>query len=115
MSPTQRTLAYLRGLGWTCYITEHYNAFARVRRDLFGFIDIVALHPDKKGVLGVQATTGSNLSARILKAEALPAYYLWLKTGNAVQFFGWRKLKTGRKQRTWQPLIRHGVDLSEFQ
>lgn len=111
--PTQRTLAYLRERGYHCYIAEHYNAFAKIRRDLFGWIDIVALHPDKKGVLGVQCTSGANLAARIAKAEALPAYSLWLNCGNAAEFFGWRKLKTGKVQRTWQPLIRR-VDLSEL-
>jgi len=111
--PTQRTLAYLRGKGYTCYVAESYNAFSKRRNDLFGWIDIVALHPDHKGVLGVQCTTGSNLSARIKKADALPAYHLWLSCGNAAEFFGWRKLKTGKIQRTWQPLVRR-IDISDL-
>lgn len=106
--PTQRSLDHLRKLGYTCYVVEHYNAFAKVRRDLFGFIDIVAIHPEKRGVLGVQTTTGSNLAARETKAEALPTYQLWLDCGNAIEFHGWRKLvaKDGGKRKTWQPLIR---------
>lgn len=111
--PTQRSLNLLRSQGYTVYVVESYNAFAKVRRDLFGFIDICAIHPDKKGVLGVQTTSGSNLAARITKAEALDAYKLWINTGNAVEFHGWRKLKTGKVQRTWQPLIRR-VDLSDL-
>lgn len=104
--PTQRSMDLLRKQGYTVYVVEHYNAFAKVRRDLFGFIDIVAIHPAERGVLGVQTTTGSNLAARETKAQALPAYKLWLECGNAIEFHGWRKLKTGVKQRTWQPLIR---------
>lgn len=114
--PTQRSLNLLRKQGYTCYIVEHFNAFAKVRRDLFGFIDIAALHPDKKGVLGVQTTSGSNLAARITKAEALDAYKLWLAAGNAVEFHGWRKiLKNGRgtKLATWQPLIRR-IDIADL-
>lgn len=111
--PTQRSLNLLREQGYTCYISEHYNAFAKVRRDLFGWIDIVALHPDRKGVLGVQTTSGSNLSARIKKADALPAYHLWIACGNVAEFHGWRKLKTGKIQRTWQPLVRR-IDLSDL-
>lgn len=111
--PTQRTLDLLRKLGYTPYVVEHYNAYAKIRRDLFGFIDIVAIHPQKRGVLGVQTTTGSNLAARITKAQALPAYKLWLDAGNALEFHGWRKLKTGKTQRTWQPNI-HRMDLGEF-
>jgi len=111
--PTQRSLNLLRQQGYTVYIVEHFNAFAKVRRDLFGFIDIVAIHPDKKGVLGVQTTSGSNLAARITKAEALPAYALWLNCGNAVEFHGWRKIITGKTQKTWQPLIRR-VDMADL-
>lgn len=111
--PTQRSMNLLREQGYTVYIVEHFNAFAKVRRDLFGFIDICAIHPDKKGVLGVQTTSGSNLAARIAKAEALPAYALWLRCGNAVEFHGWRKIITGKVQRTWQPLIRR-FDLSDL-
>lgn len=96
----------LRKQGYTVYVVEHYNAFAKVRRDLFGFIDIVAIHPAERGVLGIQTTTGSNLAARETKARALPVYKLWLECGNTIEFHGWRKLKTGAKRRTWQPLIR---------
>ena len=111
--PTQRSLNLLRSQGYVVYIVESYNAYSKRRNDLFGFIDIAAIHPDKRGVLGVQTTTGSNLAARISKAEALPAYHTWLAAGNAVEFHGWRKLKTGKKQRTWQPNILR-IDISEF-
>lgn len=104
-SPTQRSIQWLKERGYTCCIAEHYNAFAHVRKDLFGWIDIVALHPDKKGVLGIQCTTGSNISARITKAEALKSYGLWIACGNTALFMGWRKLKTGKVQRTWHPHI----------
>lgn len=112
-SPTQRSIQLLKEQGYVTYVAEHYNAFARVRRDLFGFIDIVALHPDKKGLLGVQTTSGANLSARIIKAESLPAFSLWLRCGNAVEFHGWRKIITGKVQRTWQPIIRR-IDLADL-
>lgn len=103
--PTQRSLAMMRETGYTICVVEHYNAFAKKRHDMFGFIDIAGLHPNCSGLLGVQTTTGSNLAARMKKAEALPAYHLWLACGNAVEFHGWRKLKNrGRKQ--WWPLVR---------
>lgn len=104
--PTQRSLNLLRERGYTVYVVEHFNAFAKVRRDLFGFIDIVALHPDKKGILGIQTTTSSNLAARITKAQALPAYSLWLDAGNVVEFHGWRKIGPRGKRKLWQPNIR---------
>lgn len=92
-SPTQRSLALLREQGYVPWIAEHYNAFARVRRDLYGFIDIVALKPGEKGVLAVQTTSGSNVSARIHKIEANPNHKLWIECGNRILIHGWQKIK----------------------
>jgi hypothetical protein len=36
MSPTQRSLAHLRRLGYQARVVERWNPFARVRQDLFG-------------------------------------------------------------------------------
>lgn len=91
-STTQRSLAELRERGYSPWIVEHWNAHARVKRDLYGFLDLVALHPDKKGVLGVQTTTAANLSARINKAEKLRSFGLWIAAGNDVEFHGWKKV-----------------------
>jgi hypothetical protein len=105
-SPTQRSLKLLKEQGYLTYVTEYYNAYAKVRKDLYGFIDIVGIHSKETGVLGIQTTTGSNLSARIKKAEGLEGYWAWLASGNDVEFHGWRKIKAGRKVATWQPIVR---------
>jgi hypothetical protein len=105
-SPTQRSLNLLRERGYLPYITETWNPYSKRRNDLYGFADIVAIKVGEPGVLAVQTTSGTNLSARIKKAESLSAFRLWLAAGNPVEFHGWRKLLTGKKQRTWQPLIR---------
>lgn len=64
-SPTQLSLKMLREDGWFCWITEHYNYYARIRQDLWGFGDIIALKPGQR--LCVQTTTASNMSARVKK------------------------------------------------
>ena len=64
-SPTQLSLAKLRDEGYTVAVVEHWNSFARIRQDLFGFIDLLALKG--KEVLVVQTTTASNMSARVKK------------------------------------------------
>jgi hypothetical protein len=64
-SPTQLSLAKLREEGYTVAVVEHWNAFARIRQDLFGFIDLLALKG--KEVLAVQTTTAGNMSARVKK------------------------------------------------
>jgi|688.fasta_scaffold423011_2 hypothetical protein len=65
ISPTQLSLAQLRADGWFCWITEHWNSYARIRQDLWGFVDIIALKPNQ--ILGVQTTTASNMAARCRK------------------------------------------------
>jgi len=106
-SPTQRSLALMREQGYVADIAESYNAFIKKRKDLYKFIDLVGLHPKHKGVLAVQTTSGSNIQARVKKAEGLPAYHLWLACGNPVEFHGWRKLlkKKGGKQKIWVPKV----------
>lgn len=98
----------LRENGYRAEVTEHWNAYARIRKDLFGFIDIVALRGNEKGVLGIQTTSAANLSARIEKTLGLPVYKLWLQCGNRIEFHGWRKIKVrkGGKQIRWEAIVR---------
>lgn len=71
MSPTQRTLQHLREAGYPLVqVVERWNPHARVRQDLFGIIDVVAVGAD---IVGVQATSGSNVSKRTAKPQPLRA------------------------------------------
>lgn len=92
-SPTQRSLAYLRSLGYEVDIAEHWNPFARRRNDLFGIIDLVALTPD--GTIGVQTTSASNVSARIRKIEDSPMLFALRRAGWRIEVHGWKKDKSG--------------------
>ena len=92
--PTQRSLEKLRRDGYVPWVVETY-AFGR-RHDLYGFIDIVAIKPRIPGVLGIQCTSTSNVSARIKKIRNLPEYQLWLENGNHIQVWGWAKDKKTR-------------------
>ncbi len=90
MSPTARTLTVLRRLGYLPAIVERWIPGANVRRDLYGCIDIVAIQANEHGVLGIQATSLPNISARLKKAKALPALEIWLLAGNRFEVWGWR-------------------------
>ena len=96
-STAARTITELRKKGYIAGNVEKYNTFSHKRNDLFGFIDIVAVHPTK-GVLMIQATSGSNVSARIKKiAEDYAQELLLLRLANvSVQVWGWRKTKVKR-------------------
>tara|TARA_R110002096_G_scaffold36854_2_gene102632 strand:- start:2122 stop:2493 length:372 start_codon:yes stop_codon:yes gene_type:complete len=104
-SPTQRTLKRLRETGEfpLIQIVERWNAFARVRQDLFGIIDILAI--DTKGnTVGIQVTTTGNMNARVKKiteSDAIPH----LRDANwTILVEGW--VKVGSR---WQNKI---IDLS---
>jgi hypothetical protein len=95
MTPTQRSLAYLRAQGHTVAVTEHWNPFARIRQDLFGILDLIALSPEGE-TIGVQTTSGSNVAARVSKitaSEHLPALR---RAGWRLLVHGWSKGKNGR-------------------
>jgi hypothetical protein len=88
-SPTQRSLKHLRESGYVCQVVERWNAFAHIRQDLFGWIDIVAVHPEL-GILGVQTTTRENLNARMDKARGNLALLSWRLYGS-LHAHGWKK------------------------
>jgi hypothetical protein len=92
-TPTQRSLALLRKQGWTVAVSERWNPHARIRQDLFGFLDLVCIGPT---IIGIQTTSGTNVAARVRKILDTPAARQWLEAGARVIVHGWRKLSNGR-------------------
>jgi len=92
-SPTQLSLRYLRRHEDEYTLTavvEHWNPHMRIRQDLFGIIDIVALGPT--GTLAVQSTTKSNIYSRIKKLRESDATRKILATpGWRIEVHGWYK------------------------
>ena len=113
-SPTQRSLKLLRDEGYTAEVTERWNQWARVRQDLFGVIDIVAV---KAGcpVLGVQTTSASNVSARIKKAKASPKLAVWLSAPARFVIHGWKKGVRGELAVRVVELQQHDVTTETLQ
>lgn len=99
-----RTLARCRAAGWPVQIVEKWVPAARKRIDLFGCIDLVALD-GQPGVLGIQATSGSNAAARATKARELPTLRAWLEAGNRFEVWGWRKVGARGKRKLWDVRI----------
>jgi len=111
MTPTQRALKRCRDMGWLVDVVERWIPGGEdrpgVRKDLFGFIDLVAVRTvsDAWGELptiALQVTTGGQLTARVKKitqersmeAEAV------LLAGWDIQVWGWRKIQ-GKGRRIW--------------
>lgn len=99
VSPMQRTLKLLRGQGYVCGITEKFNSFIKIRQDLFGFIDLVALKPGE--IIGVQCTTGAHHAEH--KTKIIPLARPWLEAGGKIWLITWSKNKVekGKKKETW--------------
>jgi hypothetical protein len=93
VSPTQLTLRKLRNDGWTAEVVERWNPHARVRNDLWGFVDVLAIKGDV--TLGVQTTSASNVAARVHKIADHPNLPLVREAGWRLEVHGWSK-KDGR-------------------
>jgi len=93
LSPTQRSLAYLREQGYLVAIVEHWNPHARIRQDLWGWCDLLAIR--KNEVLAVQVTA-SAVSTRIKKIQESQTIAAVRDAGIRVEVHGWRKNSKGR-------------------
>lgn len=101
-SPTQRTLAKCKSLGWRAQVVEKWLAHVGRRVDLFGFGDVIALD-GKVGSLLIQATTTSNGAARVAKIteDCCEAARDWLHAGNRLEVWGWAKRGKVGKRKLW--------------
>jgi hypothetical protein len=100
MSPTQRSLELLRELGYTPDVVERRIPGADTTRDFFGCIDLIAAHP-RGGILAVQATTSSNLAARVAKAKAERRLAVWLRAGGKFEAWGWSERGARGRVKVW--------------
>jgi len=62
-SPTQLTLKELRKATDCVQVVEHWCQFSRRRKDLFGFVDVLAVAGNE--TIAVQTTSWANVGARV--------------------------------------------------
>ena len=108
MTPTARTLALLRRSGYLAAVVEKWLPKINRRRDLFGFADVLAVHPVRREIVLVQTTSASNLASRIAKVKAAAELPGSLAAGVKVHVHGWagNRLKLWKcGPRTWPPLL----------
>lgn len=108
-SPTSRSLAKLRALGFSAAVVEKWVPASPagfkgpiITRDAFNFGDILAMKIGIAGALLVQCTTGSNLAARRTKIQGIPEAGIWLASGNSIWLMGWSKQGKAGERKTWQ-------------
>jgi hypothetical protein len=93
MTPTQRSLEYLREQGYLCEVVEKWNSFTKTRKDLWGWCDILAIRENE--ILAVQVTAAgvSSRIKKIMESDTLP---IVRKAGVRIEVHGWRKNLKGR-------------------
>jgi hypothetical protein len=92
-TPTARSVERLRAHGWTVGVVEQRIPHTNITRDLFGFIDLLAIRGAE--TMAVQVTSGSNVAARrhkIAEAEHVGAVR---EAGWRIVIHGWRKNAKG--------------------
>lgn len=91
MTPTQLSLNLLRKEGYLVAVVEKWNWVVKIRQDLFGFIDIIAI---KEGeTVGVQTTSIAGVSARRKKILEHENFSRILSAGWRIELHGWKKRK----------------------
>jgi hypothetical protein len=93
MTPTQRSLVYLREQGYLCEVVEKWNSFTKTRKDLWGWCDILAIRENE--ILAVQVTAAgvSSRIKKIMESDTLP---IVRKAGIRIEVHGFRKNVKGR-------------------
>ena len=90
-SPVSHTLNLLRRQAWLCAVVEKWIPKVKRRKDLFGFADVLAVSTADKAFLLIQATSDSNVSSRLKKAQARPELAAWLRAGGLFEVHGWSR------------------------
>lgn len=88
VSPTQRSLEYLREQGYHVEVVEKWNPWARIRQDLWGWCDLLAIR--KGEVLAVQVTA-SAVANRIKKIQESLTVPIVRDAGIRIEVHGWRQ------------------------
>jgi hypothetical protein len=87
-SPSALTAELLKKDGWLVETTERWIPGANIRKDLLGFIDQLCFKDGE--VLAVQATSWTNISARVAKITESPNLPLVRKIGWGIWVIGWK-------------------------
>lgn len=92
ITPTQRTLKYMRDKGYRCWIVEYFNPWVKRRLDLWNCIDILCIGHGE--TIAIQ-TTSTGVAARVKKIRENEYFPIMLESGWKVVVHGWSKNTKG--------------------
>jgi hypothetical protein len=75
-----------------------------VKRDLFHFADVLAVHPRQRVFLLVQCTSADHVADRLAKAKERRELETWLRAGGQFEVHGWNRRGVKRVAVTGQDL-----------
>lgn len=114
ISAVQRSLGEMRSREWIAGVTERWNPHARIRQDLFGVFDLIAVTPTvcdaetvttiSGQIVGVQVKSdGDGARKAQEKIDSAPVARMWLDAGGGIEIWVWRRVKPrGTKQVRWK-------------
>lgn len=109
----QRSIEHLKAEGYAVQVVERWNPYAKVRQDLFGWIDIVAVKAGRP-ILGVQTTTGNMAAVRLDKARGNEALKAWISGGGQLVVHSWDKRGARGKRKVWT-VVERRVEAGELE
>lgn len=95
LSPKFRSMRLMESEGYATDDVERWIPRTVITKDLFGFIDLLGIHRETGNVMAVQATSASNVSARIRKITESPFLAVVRKAGWSIEVHGWRSGNKG--------------------
>ena len=105
MTPMERTLKLFKSRGYLCGIVERFIPARKIKIDLFGIIDLVAVAEHE--ILGVQVC-GSDFAPHVAKILGSETALPWLRAGGGLVLVGWtcRKGRKGRFRPKYEARVR---------
>lgn len=108
VSYTQRSLAYLRKLGYLTAVVEKWNPHVRVKQDLFGFGDLLATG-NGSTILVQSSDTGHHKDRleKILSRDLRPNVMGWLRGCSTNRIIVLTFAKRGKRgqRKVWTPKV----------
>lgn len=120
--PTAKTLAECRKRGWPAYVCEKWIPRVNIRKDAFGFGDVLVMD-GLPGSLLIQATSekgGVAKRVRKITDDCTEHARAWLEAGNRIECWGWgqkvHRNRDGSKSKVKRWTLRIvPVTLSDFE
>lgn len=99
-SNVQESMAHLRKLGYRPWVVEKWNPHAKIRQDMYGGIDIVAIRFGE--TCGVQACRNADLAEHRTKLLEEPRMREWIEAGNRLLLHGWAMKGAKGARKLWE-------------